>query len=172
MSVKLLLVRALYRLRSLREDPMDLFRELGVKADDRILEVGCAIGYHTLALAELASKGMVYAVDIWEEGLRFLHSHIGSRRNVELICRSAEEVELPPRSLDKIFCFDTLHELPLPGKALERWAGLLKEDGRLYFRDLKMPPQEVERLSQGRLQEMGTIRGISIFAPRKVSEGP
>lgn len=165
MSVRLLLVRALYWLRSLREDPTDLFRVLGVKSDDRILEVGCAIGYHTLA--ELAPEGMVYAVDIWEEGLRFLRSRVKSGWNVELICRGAEEIELPSGSLDKIFCFDTLHELPLPGKALQRWAGFLKGDGRLYFKDPKMLPQEAEKLSQGRLQEAGSVRGISIFAKGK-----
>ncbi|MBC7099028.1 methyltransferase domain-containing protein [Candidatus Bipolaricaulota bacterium] len=40
-------------------------------------------------------------------------------------------MELPRSSLDKIFCFDTLHELPHPEEALQRWAGLLKENGGL-----------------------------------------
>jgi hypothetical protein len=48
MPVKLLIVRVLYRLKSLREDPIEIFRELGVESTDQILEIGCAIGYPTL----------------------------------------------------------------------------------------------------------------------------
>jgi len=165
MSLKLLLVRALYRLRSLREDPVKLFQELGVRSTDQILEIGCAIGYHTLALAELAREGKVYAVDIWEEGLRFLQSRLKPGQNVRLICRSAEELELPRGSLDKIFCFDTLHELPHPKKAVQRWADLLKEDGKFYFKDPKITPEQVERFSDGRLSKVDLKRGITVFSP-------
>ncbi len=55
-----------------------------------------------------------------EEGLRFLESQIEPGQAIELICSSAEEVELPRGSLDEVFCFDTLHELPYPGEALQR----------------------------------------------------
>lgn len=163
----MLIVRALYWLRSLHEDPMDLFTELGVKSDDRLLEIGCAIGYHTLALAELAQEGMVYAVDIWEEGLRFLRSRTKSRRNIALICCSAEDVKIPLGSLDKVFCFDTLHELADPQGALRRWAGFLKEGGRLYFKDPEIPPEQVERWSEGELEEVERVLGIPVFAPWK-----
>jgi ubiquinone/menaquinone biosynthesis C-methylase UbiE len=165
MSLRLLLVRALYRLRMLREDPVELFRELGVECDDQILEIGCAIGYHTLALAELAREGKIYAVDIWAEGLRFLQSRIKPGQAMELICRSAEEIVLPWGSLDKIFCFDTLHDLPHPEKAVQRWVDFLKEDGRFYFKDPEISPEQVERLSSNRLRRVGSIEGITIFAP-------
>ena len=145
---------------------MDIFKRLGIESDDQILEIGCAIGYHTLALAKLAREGKLYAVDIWAEGLKFLQSRIEPGQAVELICRSAEELELPRRSLDKIFCFDTLHELPHPEKAVQRWADLLKEDGRFYFKDPKISPEQVEQLSNGRLRQVKSIRGITIFAPQ------
>lgn len=98
-------------------------------------------------------------------GLRLLRSRIKPGQNVELICRSAEELELPSGSLDKILCFDTLHELPHPEEAVQRWAELLKEDGRFHFKDPEIPPEQVERLSEGRLRRVTTIRGIAIFAP-------
>ncbi|MFQ6117498.1 MAG: class I SAM-dependent methyltransferase [Candidatus Bipolaricaulia bacterium] len=164
MSLKLLLVRALYRLKSLREDPVDIFKRLGVESNDQILEIGCAIGYHTLALAELVREGKIYAVDIWEEGLRFLRSRIEPGQAIEPICRSAEDIEFPSGSLDKIFCFDTLHELPHPEEAVQRWAGFLKEDGRFYFKDPKIPPEQVERFSNGRLRKVDMTQGIAIFA--------
>jgi len=171
MSLKLLLVRVFYRLRSLREDPVELFRELGVKSTDRILEIGCAIGYHTLALAELVREGKIYAVDIWEEGLRFLQNRLKPGQKVQLICRSAEEIDLPRSSLDKIFCFDTLHELPYPKKAVQRWAEFLKEDGKFYFKDPEISPEQVERFSNGRLSKVDLKRGITIFSPPILEAG-
>lgn len=91
---------------------------------------------------------MVYAVDIWEEGLQFLRSRTKSRQNIELICRSAEDVELPSGSLDKVFCFATLHELAHPEGALRRWVSFLKENGRFYFKDPEIPSEQVGKLAR------------------------
>jgi len=44
-------VRLIYWLKGLSEDPVALFRELGVGESGNILEIGCAIGYHTIPLA-------------------------------------------------------------------------------------------------------------------------
>ncbi|RLE34274.1 hypothetical protein DRJ24_04140 [Candidatus Acetothermia bacterium] len=97
MSIKLLIVRGIYRLKSLQEDPAVVLKRLGVGNHDQILEIGCAIGHHTLALAEVAPDGRIYAVDVWEEGLRFLRRRIGPQRNIEVIHRSAEDVSPPDR---------------------------------------------------------------------------
>jgi hypothetical protein len=91
MSWKLVVVRALYGLKGLIEDPEGQFRSLGVGKDDRILEIGCAIGYHTLPLARIARQGKVYAVDVWEEGLAHLETgrSDATRRGHLLCCQSA-----------------------------------------------------------------------------------
>jgi ubiquinone/menaquinone biosynthesis C-methylase UbiE len=166
MLARLAIVRAIYWLKSLGEDPVEIFERLGVKSDDQILEIGCAIGYHTFALARLAPEGKVYAVDIWAEGLQFLQSRIKPGQNIEIIHDNAEDIEFPPASLDKIFCFNTLHELSYPKKALQRWAKFLKGDGKLYFKDPEISPEQVEKLSEGKLQKVGTVHKISIFAPK------
>ena len=112
--MKLLIVRLVYWLKGLFDSPVELFQALGVRSSDRILEIGCAIGYQTLPFARIASNGRVYAVDIWEEGLAFLRRTTRSIENIEIICQSGEAVDLPPSSLDKVVCFNTLHDMRDP----------------------------------------------------------
>ena len=166
MSGMLLIARLLYRLKGLLEDPEGLFSALGVETSDRILEIGCAIGYHTLALAQIASQGKVYAVDIWEEGLAHLRARIDSREHVETICCSAEEMELPARSLDKVVCFNTLHEVPDPQRAVERWVELLKPGGQVFYRDPEISLDGIQTFCMGRLQSTGSTRGVHVLVRR------
>jgi ubiquinone/menaquinone biosynthesis C-methylase UbiE len=162
--LKLLLARVLYGCKALFEDPVELFQALGVQSGDQVLEIGCAIGYHTFALARLASPGRVCAVDIWEEAIACLRSRIRPGQNIEAICRRAEAVELPAGSLDKVVCLDTLHDLPGPELAVQRWAGFLKEGGKLYYRDPLIPWERIAAFSEGRLRHTGEIQGIQVFA--------
>jgi ubiquinone/menaquinone biosynthesis C-methylase UbiE len=163
MSLKLLLIRALYAIKGLFEDPIDLFEALAVQEHDQILEIGCAIGYHTIPLARLASHGKVYAVDIWEEGLAWLKRKTRSEHNIEIILSSAEVICLPPASLDKILCFDTFHEIPDREKALQRWLTFLKKGGAFFYRDPIIPANEILSLSARRLIQSQKLKDIQLF---------
>jgi SAM-dependent methyltransferase len=161
--IKLLLARVIYWLKGLSESPAELFKALGVEKTDQILEIGCAIGYHTLPLARIASEGQVYAVDVWEEALAHLDRRAGSLDNVEVICRSGDAVEFPPGSLDKVVCFDTLHELDDPEQALRRWVGFLRPGGKLLYRDPIVPAARIGALSGGRLRGLEATYGVDVF---------
>jgi ubiquinone/menaquinone biosynthesis C-methylase UbiE len=163
MSFKLILAQGVYWLRGLFKDPIDLFNTLEVKADDEILEIGCAIGYHTFGLARLAHSGKVYAVDISKEYLAYLKSKIKSQDNIQLILCNAEAVEFPLASLDKVMCFDTLHDISNPEQAIQRWAGFLKKDGKFCFCDPVIRPEQIEIFSKGKLRQVTTVQGISVF---------
>ncbi len=173
MSLKLGIIRLLYWLKSLSEDPIELFKALGVERDDKILEIGCAIGYHTLPLAQVASAGKIHAVDIWEEGLAYLRDKTrdSKHQNVETICCSAEAVQLPPSSLDKIFCFDTLHEVPNLEQAVGEWTDFLKDGGKFFYKDPEIPPERIQTLSKGKLRQAGTTRGIHVFVRQERAKG-
>jgi len=161
--MKLFVVRMLYWVKNLFEDSRGLFSALGVESGDIVLEIGCAIGYHTLPLARIASPGKVYAVDIWEEGLAYLQHRTGADERIETICRGAELVELPPSSLDKVVCFDTLHDVPDFENAMIRWTGFLREGGKLLYRDPEIPADRIPALSKDKLHPEDTIEGIYVF---------
>jgi ubiquinone/menaquinone biosynthesis C-methylase UbiE len=164
MSIRLILARLLYWWKALFKDPVELFNRIGVESTDHVLEIGCAIGYHTTALAQIASKGKVFAVDPWKEAVTFLGRRLRDQQNVHLICMDAELLELPISSLDKVVCFDTLHEVQDCGNALERWTAFLRKGGKFYYTDPVVSPQEIERLSNGNLHKLETINGIHIFS--------
>ncbi len=161
--LKLTIARLLYAVKGLFDDPLDLFTALGVETDDWILEVGCAIGYHTAPLATLAREGRVYAVDVWEEALDHLEKRAASVRNVEVIRCSADTLEFPRAYFDKIICFDTLHELPDAEQALAIWTAFLKQGGEFLYRDPAIPPERIPSLSRNRLCHSETVRGIEVF---------
>lgn len=163
MSIKLNFVRFLYWQKGLFEDPADLFRALGVHEDDKILEVGCAIGYHTIPLSQIVRRGKVYAVDIWEEGLAYLKSRIEPNQNIEIVRCSADILEFPPASLDKVICFDTLHDIPDPGNALEVWVGFLKQGGEFLFRDPSISPDKIQTYTKGVMCRVRTVEGVNVF---------
>jgi ubiquinone/menaquinone biosynthesis C-methylase UbiE len=163
MSIKLCIVRFLYWYKGLFEDPADLFTALGVEEIDKILEIGCAIGYHTIPLSQIARRGKVYAVDIWEEGLAYLESRIEPDQDIEIVRCSADILEFPPSSLDKVICFDTLHDIPEPGNALDVWAGFLKQGGEFLYRDPSISPEKVQAYTEGILHYVRTVEGVNVF---------
>ncbi len=160
---KLAIARLLYGLKGLFDDPVGLFRELDVQSHDQILEIGCAIGYHTLALATIASEGSVCAVDIWEEALAHLAQKTATFQNVEIICTGAEVLPFPAASFDRIVCFDTLHELRQPGRAVVAWASFLRRNGKLLYRDPSIPADTVETFAAGQLTCSEIVRGVAVF---------
>jgi SAM-dependent methyltransferase len=164
--MKLLIVRLLYWLKGRFEDPVQLFRALGIEEGDRILEVGCAIGYHTIPLAAIATRGKVYAVDVWEDGLAHLKRVAGPAGNIEIICQGAETVDPIDSSLDKIVCFDTLHDIPDRELAVKGWVTYLKEGGRLLYRDSALSAEDIRAYSDGKLVPTGMTKGVHVFARR------
>ncbi len=163
MSWKVALARLIYWFRGFSDDPVELFKAVGVEVDDEILEIGCAIGFHTFPLADIASDGKVYAVDIWQEGLAYLKGRTKTTENVTIRCCAAESIEFPQSSLDKIVCFDTLHEIVKPGQALRKWVGFLKTDGKFLFKDPEIRPETIKKLSRGKLRREKEVRGVHVF---------
>ncbi len=161
--MKLTIARLLYGLKGLFDSPVEFFGALGVDRDDWILEVGCAIGYHTLPLATIAVDGKVCAVDTWEEALAYLEQRAVSFGNLQVVCCSVAALAFRRASFDKILCFDTLHELPEPTEAVTKWSAFLRRDGKLFFRDPVIPAEKIQALSKGRLHHAETARGIDVF---------
>lgn len=163
MSLKLHIARFLYWLKRRQEDPVELFKEVGIKSDDVILEIGCATGFYTEALSEIVKDGKVYAVDISEEFISYLKKKDRKNDNVTPICESADSVELKENSLDKIICFNTLHEIPDMQRGFDMWLSALKKDGEFIYRDPEIDSDKIPELSKGRLTKVREEGDITIF---------
>ena len=164
---KLSLVRLIYWLKGRIENPIELFRALGIRTNESILEIGCAIGYHTIILANIVIQGKIIAVDIWEEGLEFLEKRIKDFPNIEIQKVCGDSIDVPSSSIYKIICFDTLHEIPNHDRAIKKWITVLKEGGKFIFRDPEVGPTQIEEISNNKLIITGIIDNIYVFVCKK-----
>jgi ubiquinone/menaquinone biosynthesis C-methylase UbiE len=145
-------------------DPGALWAELHLPQGITFLDLGCGQGNYTLAVANLISPGVVYAVDLWEEGIASLKERAAreGRANLRPLVAPAGRVPLETGSVDVGFMATVLHDLVEAGTAAGALAELtrvLKPGGLLAVvefdkidgppgppRHIRLDPAEVEAL--------------------------
>jgi len=104
--------------REIEEDVSTLIKNMKIKTNDTIADIGAGSGYHVFKMASLAKNGLVYAVDIQPEMLELIELKKRSKRvsNVETFLGSEKSINLPKNSLDKILLVDVYHEFSYPAE--------------------------------------------------------
>lgn len=127
-----------------------LFAELSLKKDTRLLDLACGRGAYALAAsAYLGSKGRIYAVDLWEEGITALQNEATARRIEQIDAREVDVSQRLPfedRSMDVCLMATVLHDLiqvRTDQAALKEVCRTLKNQGTLAiveFKKIDGPP--------------------------------
>jgi ubiquinone/menaquinone biosynthesis C-methylase UbiE len=107
-------------------DPGILWSALNLPQGITFLDLGCGRGNYSLAVADLIGlAGVVYAVDLWEEGIASLKERAvrEGRANLQPLVAPAGWVPIESRSVDVGFMATVLHDLVEAGTA----AGALSE---------------------------------------------
>ena len=94
---------------------------LDPQSDDHILEIGCGRGFITKKIQKVASH--TYGVDVNPES-------IANGVTDQLRQMSAEDLEFPDESFDKVYSFHTIEHIPHPKKMLREVARVLKPGGK------------------------------------------
>jgi ubiquinone/menaquinone biosynthesis C-methylase UbiE len=106
------------------------------KRPERVLELGCGIGYQSAMLAQVADK--VIATDLPDEDLQshapgMLQAQLLHRQlnidNVELVGCSAEELPFESNSFDMVYSSHVFEHIPDRNKALSEIHRVLKPGG-------------------------------------------
>ncbi len=130
-------------------DAAALWAELDLPQGITFLDVGCGQGNYSLAAAAIIGpKGVVYAVDLWEEGIAALKERAAreGRANLKALVAGAGQLPLEDQSVDVGFLATVLHDLVEDGTAagaLQELARVLKPGGRLAiveFEKIDGPP--------------------------------
>jgi ubiquinone/menaquinone biosynthesis C-methylase UbiE len=120
-----------HRLRTLIQDPDRIIRPY-VREGDRVLDVGCGMGFFSIAMAGyVGPSGVVYALDIQQKMLDVLMRRARAR-GAELPIRPvlAGGARLPvPEKVDFVLAFWMLHEVEDREGLLKDLTGVLKENG-------------------------------------------
>jgi ubiquinone/menaquinone biosynthesis C-methylase UbiE len=174
-------------------DSKNLFTEIQLKQGMTFLDVACGYGYYSIAASKYASEtGIVYAVDLWKDGIDHLSKHIKehSMSNIQVILADArKKFPLKSSSVDICLLSTVLHDFMLE-KTEE---GVLKEIHRvskpggkfavIEFKkmeshpgpsiEIRITPQQVEKKVQPygfeflKTVEIGEFNYLSLFEKMK-----
>jgi len=141
--------------REIEEDVSTLIKNMKIKTNDTIADIGAGSGYHVFKMAPLAKNGLVYAVDIQSEMLEAIELKKRSKRvsNVETILGSEKSINLPMNSIDKILLVDVYHEFSYPAEMVESIKNALKSNGQLFLieyrgEDLSVPIKKIHKMTE------------------------
>ena len=141
--------------REKEENVSTLIKNMKIKSNDTIADIGAGSGYHLFRIAPLAEKGLIYAVDIQSEMLMAIEKkkEYGKIRNIETILGSEKSVHLPKNSVDKILMVDVYHEFNFPVEMIASIKNALKSNGQLFLieyrgEDSKVPIKKIHKMTE------------------------
>jgi ubiquinone/menaquinone biosynthesis C-methylase UbiE len=113
------------------DNPLKLVRDMGIKPDQRVVDLGCGAGFFTKAILEAVGKsGRVTAVDVQQPILNFFYNHVGQHPNLDAIKSDLCQTGLDSGQYDIAFIAFTLHEVKV-ADALQEVSRILKPGGLL-----------------------------------------
>ena len=141
--------------REKEENISTLIKNMRIKSNDTIADIGAGSGYHVFRIAPLAKKGLIYAVDIQSEMLVEIEKtkELGKIINIQTILGSEKSVHLPKNSVDKILMVDVYHEFNFPVEMIASMKNALKPNGQLFLieyrgEDSKVPIKKIHKMTE------------------------
>lgn len=144
-----------------------LLDDLGLRGDERVLDLGCGRGAVLLLAAQHLTTGRAVGVDLWRSVDQSGNSAEATRRNavaegvadrVELHTADMTAVPFPDDSFDVVVSSLAIHNIPRRAgreKAIDEAVRVLRPGGRLMIADVRGTRQY-----EGRLLQVG-MRDVS-----------
>ena len=123
--------------------PKETLKKFGIEVNGTLLDVGCGIGYFTIAAASILKNGKVIGIDIMDEVLGVAKDRSNGINNIEY--RKCEEYSFPveDKSVEYVFISNVLHEVVDKMKYLSEIKRVLKAGGYLCIIDWDKKPMEM-----------------------------
>ena len=125
-------------------DKDKVFGELQLEGGISFLDLGCGRGEYALIASEIVgNEGVVYGIDLWEEGINFLQEEASARgsKNIKaMVADAGKKIPLEDTSIDVCFMATVFHDLVLANTAegaLKEVFRVLKEGGVLAILEFK-----------------------------------
>ena len=138
---------------------VDALREAGGR---RVLDLGCGVGRHTVALARLGFT--VTATDVSPSGLTTCAAHLAREGlRATLVRHEMETFPFPDRAFDGLIAFNVIHHTSVAGmhRILAGMCRVLRPGGRAYFTAVAREESNIARYRAD--VETAKCREIELF---------
>ena len=154
----------------------ELVHLCGLKATDRLLDVGCGRGLLLIAAAREICAGEAVGIDIWRHRDQYANSPLATLENarregvlprVMLLSSDARSLPLATDAFDVVVSSLTLHNLPdaqARRMAVQEMYRVLKPGGRLAIFDIVHVDAYAETLERSGAQSVAISRAYFLFA--------
>jgi len=149
-------------------DPDILKENLPINPGSVVLDLACGAGAYSIFISEIVGKqGLVYAADLWHDGLLLLEQEIENKHITNIMtiqCDAAKTIDVDEYHVDLCLMSTVLHdfeEADQTDAVLKRIKPLLKPNGCLAVIEFKKvegspgPPIHI-RLSENDVNEIVT----------------
>jgi len=146
------------------EDVSKLIKNMRIKPNDIVADIGAGSGYHTFKIAALTKNGFVYAVDIQPEMLMVIEEtkETGKIKNIETILGTEKSIQLPSNSVDKILMVDVYHEFNFPAEIIISIKKALKPNGELFLIEYRSEDSSVPIKAIHKMSEKQAVREMEV----------
>jgi ubiquinone/menaquinone biosynthesis C-methylase UbiE len=170
-------------------DKEKVFAALGLKKDTVMLDAASGVGKYSIAASEIiGNKGMIYAVDLWEEGISALKQALEEKainNIIPLLGDVNKHIPVSDRSMDVVLMATVLHDLievNTEKGTLKEIRRVLKPGGKLVVIEFKkiegppgppvairLTPEETEKIvseygfKQEKVIDAGQFHYVSVF---------
>jgi SAM-dependent methyltransferase len=151
--------------RASEERPDLLVQELHLQPGMTVADIGAGSGYLSRRMAPLVQPGRVFAVDVQPQMVALL-TELSQRpefKNLVPIQGGADDVKLPPASVDLAVLVDVYHELAYPYEVMRSLAQALKPGGVVVLveyrgEDPGVPIKALHKMSEAQIRrEMSVL---------------
>jgi ubiquinone/menaquinone biosynthesis C-methylase UbiE len=148
---------------------------LGLKAGDRIVDIGAGTGLYTLLFADnVGQGGVVYAIDIEPRFLKLISQRAVDLEygNVVTVLSRPEDITLPAASVDVAYIADTYHYFEDRAAIMASVREALAPGGRLVIIDYTLAEGDKgdDRREHVRFGKAGLVNEVESFGFRLAAE--
>lgn len=125
------------------QKPHEVIQALGLKPDAVVADIGAGTGYFAVRLANMVSKGRVYAVDVEPGMVKYLDERAKREKRANLVALpgAPDDPRLPEKA-DVILLVDVYHHVDERERYFRKVQGYLKPGGRVAIVDFRLDSAE------------------------------
>ena len=151
--------------RAREERPDLLVEELRLQSGMTVADIGAGSGYLSRLMAPLVGPGRVFAVDVQPQMVALLRqlSQRPEFQNIVPIQGDADNVKLPPTSIDLAILVDVYHELAYPYEVMRTLIRSLKPGGRVVLVEYRAEDPAVPIKPLHKMSEVQITREMNVL---------